>query len=533
MILMTWKHWEIWFLIAILAVGLFLRCWQLDYSLPNLDFADEEFFTVPALRVADGNPDPGWFNTPAQPLIYIDALIFKGVAFITGQTYQENITLFQTAGRVPFALFGTVMILGAYLVGRRFNRRVAVIAATLFTFNHVLVLHSHIIRPDIMQLTFMIFAIYGALRIIEEPDRPRWHWLTGILWGFAVTVKYPALIFGIPLLLLWLQLRRRTARWFEHLTRTFFAAFAATVVVAPYCYLHPILSLRGIIFETLPAHLGHDNLGFIGNIGWYFSQCLDWEIGTGWFLLAAGILIVLAIKRWRGQRSTGAEQTLFIGLVAVWYIIGISVIDLHWDRWAIPAAGFLLLVAAVALDGIWKQLRSPLLITVVMILLWIAPGVRLLRTLNALASSPTTTLAYEWMDENLLAGTTVLAEAHTPASTAGNYQLLMGHRFTLKNLSNYQEQNIKYASVTEASYGMAKREAARPGADAVLGAVVKEEEDLLRKSKLLWSVHANDDYPGADLIEADDISILLSPTIRYRLGPYIYLYELPEAEGAD
>lgn len=116
MTLPWWRQREYQIVLLIMIGGAFARLFFLNYGLPHLLFVDEEFFVQPALRIAAGNLNPGWFGAPAQPLLYGLGLLFRGVNFLLNTlhhsnlpveaNYQAFVTVFQTAGRSLGAIGG-------------------------------------------------------------------------------------------------------------------------------------------------------------------------------------------------------------------------------------------------------------------------------------------------------------------------------------------------------------------------------------------------------------------------------------------
>ncbi|MDP8922331.1 MAG: glycosyltransferase family 39 protein, partial [Chloroflexota bacterium] len=101
--------------------------------------------------------------------------------------------LFQ--GRIVSLVWGGLLLWVTYLAGRRLYGPAAGGIAVLFlAVSHPFLVSSHIVRPDIVVATLVVFAVYCALRGLQEGGRD-WHLLAGLMLGLSFDVHPNTLAF--------------------------------------------------------------------------------------------------------------------------------------------------------------------------------------------------------------------------------------------------------------------------------------------------------------------------------------------------
>ncbi len=101
--------------------------------------------------------------------------------------------LFQ--GRAVSLVWGGLLLWVTYLAGRRLYGPAAGGIAVLFlAVSKPFLVSSHIVRPDVVVATLVVFAIYCALRGLQEGPR-YWHLLAGLALGLSFDVHPNTLAF--------------------------------------------------------------------------------------------------------------------------------------------------------------------------------------------------------------------------------------------------------------------------------------------------------------------------------------------------
>lgn len=129
--------------------------------------------------VADG-PDNGmrWGQWPI--------IILKGAAVLLDkQGYDEQRLL----GRQLSALADVLSLIVLYFIGARlYNRRVALLAATLSALAVMQIQQSHFMTADNFAALFTTCALYTAVRVAQNGNA-RWYALFGVFFGMAIASR--------------------------------------------------------------------------------------------------------------------------------------------------------------------------------------------------------------------------------------------------------------------------------------------------------------------------------------------------------
>jgi len=519
----------------IFALGLFLRLFHLDFGLPRLYLVDEEFFVQPALRVADGTLNPGWFGAPAQPLIYGLGLVFRLVSFAINSwqntalpvsvNYLENITVFQTIGRVLPALAGGLIIVFVYLIGRYWNKRTGYISAILVATSFYLTEHSHVIRPDIIQTLFLIMTLYFCLRIMDDHQRRGWYFGAGISFGLALTMKYPSLFFIIPLLiailfLIWSN-QFKIKKWLIFVVSSMLAAF----VSAPFLFIKFRTAFEHLQKENAAIH-GIASGNFIDNLWFYVSDVFSWGVGTFIYLLAIMAMVYLFVKMFQRNLDSGHKKMMVIVIAALSYLLFISLLNLHWARWVIPVITLLFILSGMAIDFILSLAKNKLVFVLLIIIFMAAPLLRLTRTLYGLSHQYTAEQARTWILKNIPPQSAIVVEPYAPELPKTKYKILkkpnLGYHFD----DYYKNLGYSYFIINENVFGVIEQDFKEKGTSSPFWEKgYTRYQRLFAVSDLIYEIQPHQIYTRDELIYNNDIAALKSLRIDLLMGPYLRLYK--------
>jgi len=535
------KRKEVVLLISIFLVALLPRLFGLSYGLPHLYLEDEEFFVQPALHVAEGHLNPGWFGAPGQPLIYGLAFLFRGTSFIANLihhtsnpvtiNYQQYITTFQTVGRAIPALAGALLAVVVYFIGKEWSKRAGVIAGFLVAGSFYLVDHSHIIRPDILQTLFVAFLLLFVIKIVHEPKKFFWYVLAAVAFGLAITTKFPSLVLGLPMLfVMWKQ--KKDGVWYWRGWKWALAITLLTVLAsAPFLFLDPLRAGADILHEAASQHGGHDGLGFFGNLWWYVSQVLGWQLGTFFYLSAIGTCVFGCTEIVR--KGLSGKRLLFGILFSflVVYLIFISALSLHWERWIIPVAVLLMICAGIGLDYLfaYTQNRKSIIIAIIFLCSF-APLFRTARTIASYALPHTEEAMREWIMNNIPTTAVIAQEPHTP-ELPSDYSTERFANMTVHSSEWFQEQGFTYYIISGGVHGIIEKEALHYGEWSNYGNAVKLYGKLFSESTLLYEARGHPTYDTDELLYRNDFAILKTFDIQMSKGSYQRLYTWQSVDG--
>jgi len=355
-------------LATLLVVSLCLR-------LPGLhDFpkTDESAILGPAYRMSEKlSLDPENYNRPNHVSIYLNFLAQNAWSLIqyhqwSSSALDPDSPELTAVARFLTALWGTLMVLFAFLIGREFRPSLGWIFAVLVALFPLFVEHSQFVTPDIPLACLFLAMVWVALRDLARKNHR--HVALSVLCALSIVEKYPGLLFfGIIVAVLALEARSSDGFSLRVFLRRS-AIYLGLVVllcylISPSLFIHPKQTIRAILAES-GGHLGADGLGWGGNLLFYAQTFLD-NGGLGVTLMAVAGLITFGISR--DRRSDPRYWFLFAGF-GYWLIL--SALSLHWVRWGIPMFFSALFLAGMAMDRLWslgnwvRWLSLPLLLWV-------------------------------------------------------------------------------------------------------------------------------------------------------------------------
>jgi hypothetical protein len=413
-------------LLGILAAALFLRLWNLDFGLPDWYHPDEPGKARAVARIAGGDLHPGSFYHPSFMLYASAAVLRLSHASDTPPDEQAAVR----AGRLTVALLGTATVLLAFIAGRSAGGRLAGLAAALLL--AVAPLHavcSHYLKEDV-PVGFWALATYLACLRLGRRGLRRDYLTAGFLAGITAGTKYVGLLFvALP----WLAHREWLAAN-GHRERqkpagrggprlALLAAVAGFFLVTPYALLDVARFAAGIGHGGGNVFTGMAGIA-VSPLPYLWTFHLRYSILPGFgvvptMLALAGFVLAL--------RQPRADLRLLATTAAALYLLFESSPykpPPNYDRHLVPALPFLALLAATALDRLYRRLdsgRPQRAAWMVAGLILLAAGPPAWNTLRLTAAMRTDTraAAREWLMRHACSGERVLLEgALTVAGSA-------------------------------------------------------------------------------------------------------------------
>ena len=363
----------------ILAAGLALRLWNIDYGLPFVYSIDEgSHFTSRAVEMFWQDLDPGYYQNPAAYTYLVYALfrlMYGPLGFlfdlpfgnVTDQ-FDKNPTEMWIAAR---ALAGALCMAGVaatYWAARRlWGVREGLVAAALLAFAFLPVAYSRVAVTDVGALVGVALAIGFAVWAYED-GRIRFFAAAGAAAGLALSFKYTAGLALLPLAIAALARawpsRARAAQRTDQLSAYSPSSRAlGTDILRPLGGLALGAALAGLVFVALNPYL-FDSLDAwwsdlrdqaqvaadqpkpgqeSGGVSYYLDS-LTW--GLGWAAaLAAGVGAALELRR-------NLVRGLMLAAVPLALFVYLSVQSRYFGRWLLPAYPALAMLAALALSRI-------------------------------------------------------------------------------------------------------------------------------------------------------------------------------------
>jgi 4-amino-4-deoxy-L-arabinose transferase-like glycosyltransferase len=392
---------------AIVALGLALRLWGIEYGLPFGYQIDEErlYTRLAVIMLADGDFHPGYFQNPPLYMYVLEAIFAlqhggSDAALLIGDVPDRR-ELYLTA-RIVTAVLGTLGIVLLFFAARRFfDTSVALLSALLIAVGFLPVFYSHVALNNVPATSAATLALIGVAGVLHH-GRRRDFILAGVGLGLAAATKYTAGIVVLPLLAAALLApggrMRATSAAFRGAAIALGSALLAFVLANPHAVLNFSHFVRAIGTQGRLVDENKYGQDPDGGIPFYLES---WTWSLGWIPALAAI--AGAVLLWRRDRRT------FWVLVPV---VPIFIVYMGWQtryfgRWMLPILPIVCMlacyagVAAVRAVAASRPRLAPIAGAVVALALCIQSLVHVVHNDRVLSRPHTLNVARTWMVENI------------------------------------------------------------------------------------------------------------------------------------
>jgi uncharacterized membrane protein len=273
-------------------------------------------------------------------------IVFHG-APLTGtdrhlaKAFERDPGTFYLVGRLWSMLFGIGAIPLIFLIGRRvFGELVGVLGAAFWAVVPLAVQYGRTTRSDSAALFFAMLTIWLCIVAFEQPST-RGFLLAGSAAGLGVSSRYLMVVLAPVIVAIWWLARpvdqsRRRGVMAARLVAGLGALVVTFALTTPYVLLDWRGAVRSIRAEAVDPVLPHHSI--VANLQFYVWRALPGA-------LPPPVLIAALVGVWLVLRRRQAIQLVLVGYVTV-FIVEISALSLHWQRWTIPALPIVVLIAA-------------------------------------------------------------------------------------------------------------------------------------------------------------------------------------------
>ena len=353
------QHREIGFLLLLLAFSILFRRVGLKHGFPLLTHPDEFVIIKPVLYMTNNlTLNPGRFSRPDQTLYLLNFLFLNLISFIKygvnmGQAYADHILDFYYYGRLMIAVMGALIPIVAYGIGKAIKPKLAVPAALVFAFFPLYVSNSLILTSDVPITLFTLIVTYFTLRYLNTESK-QYLWAAVFFAAVNTAEKYPGLLsLGIVFAGVLIQTIRNKDLSLKEIVWSvvrrcllLLGLFViALFIVAPFLFIEFPKVVQALTFEARDTHLGADGLNWFGNFWFYCKILYKYMTVLGILLFGLGIWVAVRTK----------DLRIIILLYGFAYMIALSVLGLHWERWALPMAITPLMLIAFGIEFIWQK----------------------------------------------------------------------------------------------------------------------------------------------------------------------------------
>ena len=514
---------EILILVSIFLFSLVVRIIGIKHGFPLLTHPDEAvivdrvFYMTLAKTLNSGN-----FNRPNQILystnfFYLNLLSFIRFGTNLGEAFPKYYLSFYAYARFLISAMGALIPVLAYKIGNEFHKKFGFSAALVFALFPSYVLHSLYVTPDIPITLFTLAVIYFTIRYLKRGNNFSIY-LATIFAAITTAEKYPGLI---TLVIVWTGIIINHFQNHERFKKTMFWPLAirlvkvsilfiiALFIVAPYIFIEYQQVLEALLRESRTTHLGADGLGWVCNLLFYGQSFISWT----------NILIILFIGSGIYALIKNKDKSQSILLYGIVYWIVLSVLSLHWERWALPMYITPLFLTAMGISFLLFKVKEhkklKLIILLSISIFFAVQFVTTLHTSVAMTFSDTREVALNYCNKNGITPENSLFEGYTP--------FLPGQPIFL---SEKELSNEKYFDYIVLSSQMYDRYFAEPERYAEMVAVY---ENIREKHRLIAEFSPT--RPAKTLFDRMDDIIFsiqnhLNLTVEERFtGPTIQIYE--------
>ena len=364
-------------LALIFTLAVILRVVGAGWGMPHDNLHPDEWLIFkPAYQCAlDRDFEVHDYYRPNHVSIKLNTLLYIGIQelYFAPQglddfalNYSEHFALFTTAYRVLAALFGVGVVIFAYLIGLFWGRKQALLAALLFAVFPSFIEHSHYITPDMPLLFFMMAVLWGAL-CYQRKSSASWLFWMSFFTALAFCEKYPG-IYGCVVIAATVCIThiKKPVRIIRDGFLAILFLLLGVLAVSPVLLIDLRTVLEAMAAQNHPYHLGADGLNFWETLLFYTKNT---AVHLGLLLTVSSIygIVKSFIKNVR------LTLTLFVFGI---YIIPISTLSLHWERYSLPIYATALLFGAVGVFSILEDSKK--LLKKVPFVLWVEYPVLLL-----------------------------------------------------------------------------------------------------------------------------------------------------------
>ncbi len=348
------KKRTILFLFLIFLIALSIRFIGIRFGHPLLVHPDEENVVHSAYNFSPQyDLEKITFNRPAQVQAFLTSVamrIFSKVNFkseIKDVFYLWQFS-FYLVSRLLVAVLGAFIPIVAFFIGKEIKPSIAWLSAILFCFLPSFVRHSHYATPDIPLTLWIMLAMLFAIKYAKGAKESTL-WLAIFFCAVSTADKYPGVISLVMVAgaVLWRFLDKRKAEgkfdakgFVGKGFLCFFIFVIALFLVAPFLFIRYKEVIEALIFEGTGGHLGRDGLSYPLRVLTFLNYFLT---EAGWLVTAFSVLGIVGFIRDK------AKYALFL-LFSLVFLLAISVVGPHHERWALPVYIGLLFCAAYGID---------------------------------------------------------------------------------------------------------------------------------------------------------------------------------------
>lgn len=389
----------------ILFIGFLLRIIAINWQLPYLYHTDEYRIINYALRMAATKSlNPKNFVYPSFYLYFM--LCIYVIYFFIGKIFgiyrsEEDfaIKFFQdptsiyVISRSVSAIFGTLTIGIVYLLAYKlYNKKVALISASITSFLPAFVMYSHYAKPDMAALFLGVVSFYFFLNYYLSEKR-KFFYFACVFLGLAASTKYLPILIGVSFLYLYFKKNKQ-------IDKVFFLGCLLIVLSFILTTPYSVLDYKIFLKDVFGHAMGNIKRDIITNVFINFKNYLfmgKTTIITG-FICMLGFFGTLLLKQ-----KTEKEKSLI--LIVILYFIVNSLHYLPGWWFLIFSFPFYIIISAKFFEKLINKFKFMKYYFVIFLALSFTESVCVVINFYL---RDTRTYAVEWIEKNIPQGSKIL-----------------------------------------------------------------------------------------------------------------------------
>jgi len=424
----------------ILAVGLILRLWRINWGLPEL-YEEATPLTISWKFWNWGkegfNFNPNFFNYPALTFYiqFIAQVINYALGYLFGiyktlNEFGSTMTPLVVTARLVDVIFDAGIIVAIYIITKDIaDKRTAIIASIITAINPFQIQYAHLIQVYTILTFFSTIAFLYIYRTYSKPNS-KWYILAGIFIALAAASKYTG-AFLLPFLIIahLLQANQQTQikQLLKHrpLIISIFLSIIIFFALNPYILITPKEFQQDFSFEQKHVATGH--LGVSESEStflYYIIKVLPSSFSWVFILIVTGTIIHFIIKRDKKDLLLLIYPILFIIVVGSW--------EMRAERYILPIFPIISLIGSIGMIRLWdwlktqsfgnKIIRSIAAATIFAFIL-IPTSLSNYHYLKSISLPDTRSIAKSWIKENIKQGSVIATGPYGIYFQENEYQI--------------------------------------------------------------------------------------------------------------
>ncbi len=424
----------------ILLFASLLRLWGIWHGYPFSYYPDEQHFVNRAVSFGSGDLNPHWFHKPAF-LMYL--LFFEyGVLYLLGRVtgvfpnvesfsvyYVQNPWPFILIGRMTITAFGIATVYLTYKIGEKYwSKRAAILSAICLALCYGHVFAGQDVKADIPTTYFTILSLYYLLKVLKDDFKTRDYILAGLFAGLGTATKYYSIVL-LPCILmvsLYESFKYRRAGRLVKYIYSLLSFWAIYFIASPYNFIDPLgrrasfgsivalwnklspwtLNLFPPLTGELTAQLLAENREghyIVRSIANYLNVLFSTQ-GAG-IIIGALFICAVFVLLWKAN----FENILLLSYPVLFSAISIVVNPSYTEvRHQLVIYPFLSIAAGIFAGEGAKRFKRTYLVDMMFMVLLVFPLFAIVRNNIYVSRADTRTLAKNWIEANIPAGTKLL-----------------------------------------------------------------------------------------------------------------------------